>query len=255
MNWLEENMNTIVLGDSYELIKKIPDNSIDLIVTDPPYLINYKTAHRKDKEHKFCKTIANDNNPDLVKAIIKESYRILKENSAMYIFCSFDKVDFFKQCIESSGFNVKNMIVWVKNNWTAGDLENAYGKQYELCFYVNKGLRKINGKRITDVWDSKNIKGLKRVVGNEQIHQNQKPLELIKMMIKNSSNKNDIVLDCFSGSGTTAVACKEIGRNYIGIEIDKDFHKISVDRLNGINANGQTSIFTDFEGYENEKLY
>lgn len=155
MEFLEKNMNKIMLGDSYELIKRIPDKSIDLIVTDPPYLINYKTSHRKDKSHKFCKEIANDNNPELVKKIINELYRVLKNNSAMYIFCSFDKVDFFKQCIEQSGFKIKNMIIWVKNNWTAGDLENAYGKQYELCFYVNKGLRKINGKRLTDVWDSK----------------------------------------------------------------------------------------------------
>ena len=168
----------------------------------------------------------------------------------MYFFCSFDKVDFFKQCLENSGFNIKNMIVWVKNNWTAGDLENAYGKQYELCFYLNKGLRKINGKRITDVWDSKTIKGIKRVVGHEQIHHNQKPLELIKMMIEKSSDINDIVFDPFSGSGTTCVACKETNRRYLGIEIDKGYYKTSVDRLNGITANGQTSIFTDFEKLE-----
>lgn len=253
MNWLEENMNHIVLGDSQKFIQLIPNNSIDLIVTDPPYLINYKTNHRKNKEHKFCKEIAKDNNPDLVEFIIKQLYRILKDNSAMYIFCSFDKVDWFKRIIEKSGFNIKNMIVWVKNNWTAGDLENAYGKQYELCFYVNKGLRKIEGKRLTDVWDSKNINGLKRVVGMDQIHQNQKPLELIKLMIEKSSNENDIVFDPFSGSGTTCVASKELNRRFLGIEIDEEYFDLSVDRLNGIRSDGQTSIFTDFESMEENK--
>lgn len=145
------------------------------------------------------------------------------------------------------------MIVWVKNNWTAGDLEHAYGKQYELCFYVNKGLRKINGKRITDVWDSKNIKGLNRVVCGEQIHQNQKPLELIKMMIEKSSNENDIVFDPFCGSGTTCVASKETNRRFLGIEIDKEYFNLSLDRLNGIDINGQTSIFTNFESLEENR--
>lgn len=89
MNWLEENLNNIILGDSEKMIQLIPNNSIDLIVTDPPYLIKYKTNHRKDKGHKFCKEIFNDNNPDLVEFIIKESYRILKDNSAMYLFFFF----------------------------------------------------------------------------------------------------------------------------------------------------------------------
>lgn len=139
------------------------------------------------------------------------------------------------------------MIIWVKNNWTAGDLENAYGKQYELCFYVNKGLRKINGKRITDVWDSSKIKGLKRLTGIEQIHQNQKPLELIKMMIEKSSNENDIVFDPFSGSGTTCLSAKETGRKYIGIELDVDYYNLSIKRLNGLSPTGQIIIFADFE--------
>jgi len=65
-------------------------------------------------------------------------------------------------------------------------------------------------------------------------------------MIEKSSQENDLVLDCFSGSGTTCVAAKELNRRFIGIEIDPRYHKISVDRLNGICANGQTSIFTDF---------
>ena len=77
-------------------------------------------------------------------------------------------------------------------------------------------------------------------------HPTIKPLELVKRHILHSTQPNDIVLDCFCGSGTTCVACKETGRRFIGIEIDKKYHKIAVDRLNGINANGQTSIFTDF---------
>ena len=77
----------------------------------------------------------------------------------MYMFCNFDKVDFFKQELQKY-FTIKNMIVWVKNNWTMGDLEAQYGKQYELIFYVNKGRRKINGKRLTDVWELGRVAGV-----------------------------------------------------------------------------------------------
>ena len=72
-----------------------------------------------------------------------------------------------------------------------------------------------------------------------------KPINIIKNLIINSSNKGDIVLDCFSGSGTTCVAAKELERQFIGIEIDPEYHRISLDRLNGVLANGQISVFTD----------
>ena len=78
-------------------------------------------------------------------------------------------------------------------------------------------------------------------------HPTIKPLELVKRHLLHSSNENDIVLDCFCGSGTTCVAAKETGTRYIGTEIDPTYYKIAVNRLNGINANGQQSIFTDFD--------
>lgn len=238
--------NKIYFGDCLEVMKQIDNESIDLIVTDPPYLINYKSNHRKNKDDRFCKPIANDTNIQLIKDAIKECYRVLKNDSAMYMFCSFDKVDIFKQELQKY-FNIKNLIVWVKNNWTAGDLEAQYGKQYELIFYVNKGRKKINGKRITDVWSALTNKSLNRVVGGEQVHQNEKPLQLIKMCIENSSNKDDIVLDMFAGSGTTCLAAKELNRKYIGIEIDKYFYKIALDKINYINKNGQLSLFTNID--------
>jgi site-specific DNA-methyltransferase (adenine-specific) len=134
-----ENIHTLYLGDCLEVMKNIPNGSIDLIVTDPPYLIRYKTNHRKNKNHDFCNEIKNDDNYELIHNYIKECYRILKDNKAMYMFCSCDHVDYFKQELEKSGFKIKNMIIWVKNNWTAGDLKAQFGKQYEILFLVNKG--------------------------------------------------------------------------------------------------------------------
>ena len=164
MGQIEDYIGKIICGDTEKLIKEIPDNSIDLIVTDPPYLINYTTCHRKDTEHDFCVPIQNDDNEDLIVLYIKECYRILKPDTAIYMFCSSQKVDIFKREIEKY-FHLKNIIIWVKNNWSAGDLYGAYGRQYEMLIFAHKALTLLQGdKRLTDVWK------FNRVVGNMQKH-------------------------------------------------------------------------------------
>ena len=222
-----------------EGMKRIPDGSVDLIVTDPPYLMNYKTGHRKDKTHRFNDVILNDDNEQLITDYVKECYRILKEDSAMYLFCSSHKVDFFKRELEKE-FSIKNMIIWVKNNHTAGDLESAFGRKYEIVFLVNKGQRKFNGERLTDIWE------FPRVSGDGQLHQNQKPIELIKRCIEKHSNVGDVVFDGFMGSGTTAAAALDTNRNYIGFELDEYYFNVAEKRIK--NHTTQTDIFNLLEG-------
>jgi site-specific DNA-methyltransferase (adenine-specific) len=144
------------------------------------------------------------------------------------MFCNCDRVDYFKQELEKAGFKIKNMIIWVKNNWTAGDLKAQFGKQYEILFLVNKGRCLFNGKRITDVWY------FDRVAGKAQVHQNQKPVDIIKLCIEKHSKENDFVFDGFMGSGTTGVACKELNRNFIGIELNENYYKIACERINNV---------------------
>jgi len=226
--------NNIYCMDCIEGMKQIQDESVDLVVTDPPYLIEYKTNHRKDKSHEFCSEIKNDNNPQLIKDYIKECHRIMKQDTAMYMFCSCDKVDFFKQELEKY-FTVKNMIIWMKNNWTAGDLEAQFGKQYEIIFLVNKGRKLFNGKRITDIWK------YDRVSSDNQFHQNEKPFKLIQQCIKKHSNDGDIVFDGFLGSCTTAVASKQLNRKYIGFELEQKYIEIGKKRL---NQSGLSNFFS-----------
>ena len=211
--------------DCLNIMKQIENESIDLIVTDPPYLIKYKTNYRKNKDHDFCSEILNDDNEQLIINYIRECYRILKNNTAMYMFCNCDKVDFFKQELENAGFKIKNMIIWVKNNWTAGDLKAQFGKQYEIIFLVNKGRKCFNGKRITDVWM------FDRISGKKQLHQNQKPVDLLKQCILKHSDENDIIFDGFMGSGSTGVACIETNRKFIGVELDKKYFEIAKERI------------------------
>ena len=212
-------------GDCLELMKDIPDGSVDLVLTDPPYLIKYKTNRRKNKNHYFCTEILNDDNYELISFYIKECYRILKNDTAMYMFCNCDKVDFFKQELQKAGFKIKNMIIWVKNNWTAGDLKAQFGKHYEIIFLVNKGRKCFNGKRLTDIWC------FDRVAGKNQQHQNQKPVDLLEQCILKHSNENEIVFDGFMGSGSTGVACVNTNRRFIGIELDDKYFEIAKQRI------------------------
>ena len=133
-------------------------------------------------------------------------------------------------------------MTWCKTNPTPLCGGN-YLIDKEFCLYFRKGV-KLNTTFETafTYWVSSKNKSDK----DDFEHPTIKPINVIKMLIENSSNENDLVLDTFVGSGTTCVACKETRRRFIGMEIDKEYHKIAVDRLNGITANGQTSIFTDF---------
>lgn len=214
--------DTIYNGDCIEGMSKIGDESIDLIVTDPPYLIGYS---RHDKNSRFSKPIKNDDNPDLIERYINECYRIMKNNTACYMFTNYKTVDWFKVKLEKAGFTVKNIIIWDKERNGMGDLSTTYGYSYEIIFFVTKGQPKIRGKRIPDVWR------FPRVSSKKQVHQNQKPVELIKQCIEKSSDPGAVVFDGFMGSGTTAIACLETGRHYIGYELDPEYYKIAQNRI------------------------
>lgn len=211
----------------------------DCVITDPPYLINYQTRRRQNLQDKFCKPIANDDNPQLIVDLIPLLYDVMKDNTPLYMFCNSDKVDFFKQQIETR-FTIKNIIVWDKGNHTAGDLGAQYGKRYEFIIYANKGRAPFNPDvpRYDDVW------AFPRVTGAEQIHQNQKPIPLLMRIVKQHTKPHDIILDPFMGSCSTAVAAHKLQRDFIGFEIDKDEYNAGVKRLNAERA--QVSIFDIF---------
>ena len=209
---------------------------VDCVITDPPYLIGYKTNYRQDKSHKFCKAIKNDDNVQLIIDVMPLLYDVMKDDTPLYMFCGSDKVDFFKREVEKY-FTLKNIIVWDKMNWTAGDLDAQYGKQYEFIIYANKGRARFNDgvKRYSDIWH------FSRVAGNEQIHQNQKPVDLIAKILNIHSKENDLVFDPFMGSGTTAFACYKLKRHYIGFELDKEYFDLANERLDKVQA--QLNIF------------
>ena len=226
----------LIKGDCLEYMAAMPDASVDIVVTDPPYLMDYKTGRRNgksdkfkvertnDETHKFATTIEGDNDPELISKYIAECHRIMKDDTAMYMFCNSNKVAYFVNELEKF-FTIRNIIVWVKNNHTAGDLNYAFGKKHEFIILVNKGDAKIRGKRIQDVWK------FDKVVGKGQLHQNQKPVPLLKQCIEKHSDEGDVVFDGFGGSGSTAVAARDTGRGYIVIELDDEYYDVAKKRL------------------------
>lgn len=208
----------VIQGDCLEIMKDIEDNSIDMILTDPPYGISYQSNFRKDKFNK----IENDDVVSL--EFIDEAYRVLKDGGAMYLFTRWDVYGEWYNKINEQ-FKIKNCIVWHKRGGGLGDLKGAYMFNHEFCIYAVKGRHILNNKRISDVWE------IKKDAPSTYEHPTQKPVELFQNIIKKSSNEGDIVLDMFAGSGTTGVACKNLNRNYILIEKEQEYIDIINKRL------------------------
>lgn len=213
-------------GDCLEVMKQIPNESVDMVLTDPPYLCDYS---RHDSKSRFSKKIANDENNSanegMIEKYLQECYRIMKDNTAIYCFCNYKKIDFFKQQIETAGFNLKNIIIWDKQRNGMGDLSTTFGYSYEFIIFASKGQPKIRGKRISDVWQ------FARVKPKEQQHQNQKPVDLLIQAIEKSSDEGAIVFDGFMGVGSTGVACVNTNRDFIGIELDENYFNIAKKRI------------------------
>lgn len=210
------------LGDCLEIIKTIPDNSIDLLLTDPPYGIDFQSNHRTSTP-KFDK-LPNDKHEAL--GLLDKTLELiepkLKPNSHIYVFVSWKVLGEFKEVV-GSRFNIKNVLVWVKNNWSMGDMEGAYAQQYEMIIFAEKGRRHLNGDRDTNILQFDRVADLK--------HPTQKPVSLLKFLIEKSSQESETVLDPFMGSGSTCLAAKKLNRKYIGIEVDEQWYKLAHQRV------------------------
>ena len=145
------------------------------------------------------------------------------ENTHTYVFCNEYAISHFRGWLEEAGFKNKRTLVWVKNNHTSGDLLGDYANKTEFILYAQKGRRLLNGRRDTNVLEYSKV--------NTDRHPTEKPESLCTFLIEKSSNENDTVLDPFMGSGTTGVACKNLNRNFIGIELDPEYFKIAKERI------------------------
>jgi len=186
--------------------------------------MNYK-SNRRIKQEKFDYIMNDINSEEMIIKYIEECFRILKDNTAIYLFCSWHHIDFFKQEFEKY-FKLKNLIVWSKNNHGSGDLKGAYAPKHELILYGHKGRSLFREKRIPDVID------FPKVPSKQLLHPTEKPVGLLELFIKNSSDKDNIIFDGFIGSASTVIACLNTGRQYIGFELDNKYYNIANERVN-----------------------
>ena len=221
-------------GDCLEVLANIADNSIDLVVTDPPY----KTTSRGSSGNSggmFQKDINKKgrvfaHNDITIKDYARELYRVLKEGSHCYVMTNHKNLQDMLNTLTDIGFNFIKCLIWDKGNKIMGQY---YMSQFEYIIFLRKGKGvKINNCGTSDLISVPNKK-TKDLNGNN-IHDTEKPVELMKILIENSSNEGDTILDPFMGSGTTGVACKELSRNFIGIELDKQYFDIAESRIDNI---------------------
>ena len=204
------------------MIKNIPDNSVKLVLTDPPYGIDFQSNRIKDKE-KRKKKILNDKIP--FTGFIESLNRVLMPQSAVMIFTRWDVQQNFIDELNKNGFKVKNIIIWDKQIHGMGDLKRSYGNRYESILFCANNEFRFPQKRPQD------IISVRRVLPTNLVHPNEKPVELLETLIRQTTNTNDIVLDCFAGSGSTGVACINTNRKFIGMELDQKYFDIASKRI------------------------
>ena len=244
-------LNKIYNMDCLEGLKQIPDNSIDLVVTDPPYKIEQGGCSNKAVTINACGGILNKHDGDNIELVKKgkifehneigfrewlpEIYRVLKAQSHCYIMINARNLAELQMEAEKVGFRFHNIIAWDKGNATPN---KWYMQRLEFILFMFKGeAKKINNMGTTTLLQVPNIKR------GTKLHPTEKPVDLMKILIENSSKKNDIVLEPFAGCGSTLLACKETGRNFIGFELDKHYHSIAEKRL--LNYHEQLKIVGD----------
>lgn len=227
------HMHKLLNGDCLELIAKIPDNSIDLIVTDPPY----KTITGGDSDGKNStrpkgmlsgnrKLFTYQNNIKPAQWI-PELFRVLKEGSHCYIFTNHLNMKDMLIESEKVGFKLHNILVWEKNNCTPSQF---YMKNCEYILFLRKG----KAKWINDIGGSKTVHQFQNIIGNK-VHPTEKPVDLMQFYIKNSSSEGDLVLDPFMGAGSTGIAALNSGRNFIGFELDEEYYRTAKSRIESLN--------------------
>ena len=221
----------LLQGDCLELMKDIPDNSVDLIVTDPPY----KTTSRGSAGTSggmLQKDINKQGNVFKYNDIkfeqyLPELYRVLKDGSHTYIMTNHKNLLELLTVAKEVGFTFTKSLIWDKGNKIMGQF---YMSQFEYILFFRKGrAKKINHCGTSDIISIPNKKT--KGVDGKNLHDTEKPTELMKLLILNSSNEGDVVLDPFMGIGSTGIACLNTNRNFIGIELDEEYFKIAEKRI------------------------
>ena len=220
------NEYSSLFGDCLERMKEIPSGSVDLCVSDIPYKLT-GGGKGDGANSKRPKGILVDNSQLMevpkFEDWLPELYRVMKDGSHTYLMCNFKNLNDLMNKSLAVGFKHINLLVWEKNNCTPSQF---YMKNCEYTLLLRKG----KSKYINDIGGSKTVHKFNNIIGNK-VHPTEKPEELMKFYVENSSNVGDTVLDMFMGSGSTIVAALNTNRKVIGIELNEGYFNIAKDRI------------------------
>ncbi len=208
------NIHNIIHGEAVETLRTFEAQSIDLVVTDPPYLVNYR-----DRDGR---RVRNDDSAEAVLGVFPELYRVMKPDNFLVLFCGWAAIAQFSQAWAEAGFQVGGHLVWGKDY-----MSNAKHVQYrhESAWLLTKGRPEKNGNALPDL--------LAWTYSGNRHHPTEKAVEVVSPLVRAFSKPGETVLDPFLGSGTTAVAAALIGRKAIGIELEAKYCALARSRVAG----------------------
>ena len=229
----------LMQGDCLEMLNEIPDNSVDLLLTDPPYNISkdnnfstMKSANRQGLDFGEW-----DREFDLTSWIALAAKKV-REGGNIVIFNAWRNLGTIDRALESNNCVSKDIIRMIKNNPMPRNRDRRFVVDYEFAIWAVKKKGKWTFNRIDDKYERPEIYTNLTPKSEKKFgkHPTQKSLSSMKWIIQRLSNENDVVLDCFMGSGSTGVAALNLNRRFIGIELDKDYFDIAQKRIEEINA-------------------
>lgn len=210
-------MNRMILGDCLAVLPTLPGQSVDFVLTDPPYLVNY--------QDRSGRRIANDRNDGWLVPAFRQMYRVLRDDAFCVSFYGWNRVDRFFNAWRAAGFRPVGHIVFAKRYQSS---VRFLRYQHESAYLLAKGQPELPAQPLPDVLPWK--------YSGNRLHPTQKPVACLAMLIETFCPSGGLVLDPFAGSGSTCVAAQQTGRGFFGIELDAAYHAAATARLNR-NAN------------------
>ncbi len=211
----QNQLNIITQGDCIQVMSEMPANSVDFILTDPPYLVSYR-----DRDGR---TIQNDTKADWLKPAMQQAYRVLKQDRVAIMFYGWTKIDMFFDAWKAAGFQPVGHLVFHKS-YSSNSRFLSY--RHEQAYLLAQGRPPLPKQPLADVMDMP--------YSGNKLHPTQKPVAALAPLIRSFTLPGELVLDPFTGSGSTCAAALLAGRGYLGIELDAEFHQAASQRLDRV---------------------
>ena len=209
--------NTITHGDCIQVMRQMPANSVDFILTDPPYLVNYR-----DRDGR---TIQNDANAEWLKPAMREAYRVLKQDRVAIMFYGWTKVDVFFDAWKEAGFQPVGHLVFQK---TYSSKSRFLRYHHEQAYLLAKGRPPLPKQPLADV--------IEMPYSGNKLHPTQKPVAALAPLVRSFSLPGELVFDPFAGSGSSCAAALLTARKYLGIEMDFEYFQQASARLERVKG-------------------